>query len=255
MPRSIFCQCLRWVGVSVWSLALALGADACWGNNFHRENDFYSEQGETSSTMSLAPLVKRISPAIVRIRSWGVPSEPRIFDPEAGFPDPPTLQEWQGAGVIVDAFVGLVVTANHLVANATVVNALLQDGRLLNAVVLVRSDRDDIALLRIEADNLRALTLENPGALDVGEPVLAIGNPQDWGQSVTFGIVSAMHRSCPGIANSDLVQSDVRVGQGSSGGALVNLQGKLIGVIVARRGGFAFAAPVDAVRRLFVAAQ
>jgi serine protease Do/serine protease DegQ len=72
---------------------------------------------------------------------------------------------------------------------------------------------------------------------------------------VTFGIVSALHRSCAGIANSDLVQSDVLVGQGSSGGALVNLQGKLIGVIVARRGGLAFAVPVDAVRRLFVAAQ
>ncbi|MBR0827166.1 trypsin-like peptidase domain-containing protein [Bradyrhizobium manausense] len=155
----------------------------------------------------------------------------------------------------MDALAGLIVTANHLIANATTVRALLQDGRALNAAVLVRSERDDVALLRIEAGNLRALTLEKSGALDVGEFVLAIGDPQDWGQSVTFGIVSALHRSCPGIANSDLVQSDVLVGRGSSGGALVNLQGRLIGVIVARRGGFAFAAPVDAVRRLFVAAQ
>lgn len=121
--------------------------------------------------------------------------------------------------------------------------------------MLVRSDRDDVALLRIEAHNLHALNLEKPGALDVGEPVLAIGDPHDWGQSVTFGIVSGLHRSCPGIANSNLVQSDVLVGQGSSGGALVNLQGKLIGVIVARRGGFAFAASVEAIERFFVAAQ
>nr|WP_283844279.1 trypsin-like peptidase domain-containing protein [Bradyrhizobium manausense] len=249
MSRSTFCRCLRWIGFSVWGLALVLGSGACWGH------DFYREQGETYSTTSLAPLVKRISPAVVGIRGWGVPSEPRIFDPEAGFPDPPTLREWQGAGVIVDALAGLIVTANHLIANATTVRALLQDGRALNAAVLVRSERDDVALLRIEAGNLRALTLEKSGALDVGEFVLAIGDPQDWGQSVTFGIVSALHRSCPGIANSDLVQSDVLVGRGSSGGALVNLQGRLIGVIVARRGGFAFAAPVDAVRRLFVAAQ
>jgi len=150
---------------------------------------------------------------------------------------------------------GLIVTANHLIANATTVEALLQDGRVLDAVLLVRSDRDDVALLRIDAVNLHALDMEKPGALDVGEPVLAIGDPHDWGQSVTFGIVSGVHRSCPGIANSNLVQSDVLVGQGSSGGALVNLKGKLIGVIVARRGGFAFAASVDAITRLFVAAQ
>lgn len=248
MPRSTFCRCLRWTGVLVWSLALVLGSGA-WANDFHRE------QGETFSTTSLSPLVKRISPAVVIIRGWGVPSEPRIFDPEAGFPDPPTLREWQGAGVIVDALAGLIVTANHVVANATVVQVLLQDGRAQDAAVLARSERDDVALLRIEAGNLRALTLSNPGAVDVGDPVLAIGNPQDWGQSVTFGIVSALHRSCPGIANSDLIQSDVRVSQGSSGSALVNLRGQLIGVVVARRSGFAFAAPVDAIRRLFVAAQ
>jgi S1-C subfamily serine protease len=150
---------------------------------------------------------------------------------------------------------GLIVTANHLIANATTVEALVQDGRVLDAVVLVRSDRDDVALLRIDAVNLHALDLEKPGALDVGEPVLAIDDPHDWGQSVTFGIVSALHRACPGMANRNLIQSDVLVGQGSSGGALVNLHGKLIGVIVARRDGFAFAASVEAIARLFVAAQ
>lgn len=249
MPHRTFCRSLRWISISAWSLVLVLGTEACRGN------DFYRGQGETVSTTNLAPLVKRISPAVVGIRSWGVPSEPRIFDPEAGFPDPPTLREWQGAGVIVDALAGLIVTANHLVASATVVKAQLEDGRALDAAVLVRSERDDVALLRVEPGNLRAMTMENPGLPDVGEPVLAIGNPQDWGQSVTFGIVSALHRSCPGITNSDLIQSDVRVSKGSSGGALLNLQGKLIGVVLARRSGFAFAAPVDAVRRLFRAAQ
>lgn len=249
MSRSISCRCLRWISVSACSLALVLESGASWGNDVHRE------QGETYQTTSLALLVKRISPAVVRVQGWGVPSERRIFDPEAVFPDPQTPREWQGAGVIVDALAGLIVTANHLVANATTVEALLQDGRAFNAVVLVRSDRDDVALLRIEAGNLHALDVEKPGALDVGEPVLAIGDPHDWGQTVTFGTVSGLHRACPGIANRNLIQSDVLVGHGSSGGALVNLHGKLIGVIVARRDGSAFAASVDAITRLFVAAQ
>ncbi|WP_271594729.1 trypsin-like peptidase domain-containing protein [Bradyrhizobium sp. CCBAU 65884] len=249
MSRSSFCRYLGWISLSVWGLAFVVGSGPCWGD------DLYREQGETSSTTSLAPLVKRISPAVVGIRGWGVPPESRIFDREAGFPDPPSLREWQGAGVIVDALAGLIVTANHLVANATVVKALLQDGRALRAAVLIRSERDDVALLRIEADDLHALPLEKPGALEVGEPVLAIGNPQNWGQSVTSGIVSALHRSCPGIAKSDLIQSDVLVDQGGLGGALVNRQGRLIGVIVARRDGFAFAAPVEAIERLFIAAQ
>ncbi|MBR0848527.1 trypsin-like peptidase domain-containing protein [Bradyrhizobium diazoefficiens] len=236
------------MGVIVWGLALLLAAGTC------RAND-YREQGERLPATSLAPLVKRIAPSVVGIRGWGVPSDPLVFDRDSGFPDPPTLREWQGAGVIVDAPAGLIVTANHLVANATAIQALVQDGRALNAAVLARSEQDDIALLRIAADDLRALILENSGAPEVGEPVLAIGNPEDWGQSVTFGIVSALHRSCPGIASNDLIQSDVLVSQGSSGGALVNLQGKLIGVIVARRSGFAFAVPVDAVRRLLVTAQ
>lgn len=242
-------RCIGWASISAWVVALFLGTGACWAS------DIYREQSEAPSATNFAALVRRISPAVVEIRGWGVPSEPRILDPEAGFPDPPSTWERQGTGVIVDAMVGLIVTANHLVASATVVEVVLQDGRALSAAVLLRSERDDVALLRIEAPSLRALTLENNGAVEVGEPVLAIGNPQDWGQSVTSGIVSALHRPCPGIANADLIQSDVLVSQGSSGGALVNLQGKLVGVIVARRNGFAFAVPVDAVRRLFMAAR
>ncbi|MFK4506598.1 S1-C subfamily serine protease [Bradyrhizobium huanghuaihaiense] len=91
-------------------------------------------------------------------------------------------------------------------------------------------------------------------AIDVGEFVLAIGDSLNLGPSVSLGIVSALHRSCPGIANDDLIQSDALVEAGSSGGAMINLRGKLIGVVVARRGegrsGFAFAVPADAILRL-----
>ncbi len=238
----------RWIGASLCSLLLIVSSSPCLAN----DNQYLEEM---SPTNGLAALAKRISPAVVGIRGWGVPSEARVFDPEAGIPEPPQLREWQGSGVIVDALAGLIVTANHLVASATTVRAFLGDGRALDAVVLVRSARDDVALLRVEPDNLRAVTLEYPGTPDVGEPVIAIGNPQDWGQSVTFGVVSALHLSCPGIANTDLIQSDVRISQGSSGGALLNPRGRLIGIVVARRSGFAFAVPVVAVQRLFIAAQ
>lgn len=248
MRSTTFSQCLTLVGIFLCSLVLLAGANRSWAYD-------YQDEGDIDPTRGLVALAKRISPAVVGIRGWGVPSEPQIFDPEGGFPDPPALREWQGSGVVVDALGGLIVTANHVVASATTIKIFLHDGRALDAIVLVKSTRDDVALLRVKPDRLRALVLEYPGRLDVGEPVVAIGNPQDWGQSVTLGIVSALHRSCPGIANSDLIQSDVRVSQGSSGGALVNLKGRLIGIVVARRSGFAFAVPVDAVQRLFVAAQ
>jgi S1-C subfamily serine protease len=241
------------MGICFCCLLLVAAAGPGLGGELPRE------QVESYPAPSLVPLVKRVSSAVVTIRSWDISAEQRKVDPEDGFPDPPRLRELQGAGSIVDAAAGLVVTASHLVANAMAVEVLLQDGRTLNAVLVARSDPDDIALIRITANALHALALEVPAGIEVGEFVLAIGDPLNLGQSVTFGIVSALHRSCPGIANNDLIQSDALVEAGSSGSALVNLRGRLIGVIVARRGegrsGFAFAVPVDAVGRLLASVR
>jgi S1-C subfamily serine protease len=254
MSRAALMRCLqrylRRIGICAFGLLLLAGPGSCLGDEFSRAR---------SEALTLAPLVKRVSSSVVTIRSWDIPAARQRIDPEDGFPDPPTIREFQGAGVIVDAASGLIVTASHLVANASAVEALHQDGRTLDATLVARSDRDDIALLQVTAGRLKALALEEPANVEVGEFVLAIGDPLNLGPSATFGIVSALHRSCPGIANRDLVQSDVLVDQGSSGGALVSLEGKLLGVVVARRDegrrGFAFAVPSDAVRALRLAAR
>lgn len=176
MRSEMFRRYRGWIGICLCSLVLIVGSGLC------RAND-YQDEGEIAPTRRLVALAERVSPAVVGIRGWGMPSEPQIFNPEGGFPDPPILREWQGAGVVVDALVGFIVTANHLVANATVVKALTHDGRELDAVVLVRSERDDVALLRVAPDDLRALTLENAGVIDVGEPVVAVGNPRIGGRA------------------------------------------------------------------------
>jgi S1-C subfamily serine protease len=241
---------LRRIGICAFGVLLLAGSGTCLGDEVSRAR---------LEALTLAPVVKRVSSSVVTIRSWDISAERQRIDPEDGFPDPPTIREFQGAGVIVDAASGLIVTANHLVGNATAVEALHQDGRTLDATLVARSDRDDIALLQVTAGKLQALALAEPANVEVGEFVLAIGDPLNLGQSATFGIISALHRSCPGIASSDLIQSDALVGQGSSGGALVSLDGKLIGVVVARRGeerrGFAFAVPAEAVRTLLLSVR
>lgn len=234
-------------------LGLALASSPCLAGT---PSD---EKREAYALSDLAPLAARSALAIVTIRSWDIRQEPQTVGPESGFPDPPTMRELRGAGIVIDAAAGLIVTANHMVANGAV-EALLQDGRTLTAIPLARSERDDIALLRVAAGRLpAALALADGGNVRVGDFVLAIGDPMDLGPSVTFGIVSALHRSCPGIGNADLIQSDALVEQGSSGGALVDMQGRVIGVIVARYGGaqraFGFAVPVDAIRKLLASVQ
>jgi serine protease Do/serine protease DegQ len=252
MSRARLQRYLGQVGICIFGL-LVVSASDCLGGDLPRER----MQGY--SARNLAPLVKRVSSAIVTIRSWDIPAEQRDVDPSGGFPDPPRLRELRGAGSIVDAAAGLVVTANHLVANAMAVEVSLQDGRTLNAGLVARSDRDDVALLQVTASALHGPALEVAADIEVGEFVLALGDSLNLGPSVSFGIVSALHRSCPGIANDDLIQSDALVEAGSSGGALINLRGKLIGVIVARRGegrsGFAFAVPADAIMRLLATAR
>jgi S1-C subfamily serine protease len=252
MPRAalIYLQrYLRRIGICAFGLLL-VGPGTCLGDELARAR---------LEALTLAPLVKRVSSSVVTIRSWDISAERQRIDPEDGFPDPPLIREFQGAGVIVDAASGLIVTASHLIANASAVEAVHQDGRTLDATLVARSDHDDIALLQVTAGKLQALALEEPENVEVGEFVLAIGDPLNLGPSATFGIVSALHRSCPGIANSDLVQSDVLVDQGSSGGALVSLEGKLIGIVVARRDegrrGFAFAIPAEAVRTLLLSVR
>lgn len=224
---------------------------------------------------SLAPMLKQVTPAVVNIStqrmSQGLES-PLLEDPLfrhffenfLGLPDQQQLRRQQkakphslGSGVIIDAKQGYVITNHHVIKGATGIEVTLQDGRNLTAQ-LVGSDPDtDIALLQIPAENLSALPLANSEQLEVGDFVVAIGNPFGLGQTVTSGIVSALGRSGLGIEGyEDFIQTDASINPGNSGGALVNLNGELVGIntaILAPGGGnigIGFAIPSNIVHSI-----
>ena len=186
---------------------------------------------------SLAPMLKRVLPAVVSVHSQ---QRVRINNPFANdpifrrmFPNVPQEQINQslGSGVIVDAARGLVLTNHHVIEGADEVSVTLSDGRTLPAQ-FVGSDPDtDVALMRIKATNLTAIPLADSSQLQVGDFVVAVGNPFGIGQTVTSGIVSAVGRSgLPGLGYQNFIQTDASINPGNSGGALLNLRGELVGI-------------------------
>ena len=223
--------------------------------------------GEGRPLPSLAPVLKQVTPAVVNISTFttrSVQQNPLLNDPvfRHFFRIPPGAQMPQqrrtqsaGSGVIIDIANGTVVTNHHVVDGADEINVGLQDGRTLKAK-LVGSDPDvDIAVLKIEPKNLTALKLTSGDTAEVGDFVIAIGNPFGLGQTVTTGVVSALGRTGLGIEGyENFIQTDASINPGNSGGALVNLRGELIGIntaIIAPGGGnvgIGFAIPSSMVR-------
>lgn len=215
---------------------------------------------------SLADMLDGVTPAVVNIATetqvelrmnplFNHPFFRRFFD----LPNQPLRRRNQslGSGVIVDAARGLVMTNNHVIANADDITVNLADGRELRAELIGGDPDTDVAVVRIEADNLTALPLADSSALRVGDFVVAIGNPFNLGQTVTSGIVSALGRSGLGITGyEDLIQTDASINPGNSGGALVNLRGELVGIntaIYSRSGGnigIGFAIPVNMAQQI-----
>lgn len=216
-------------------------------------------------------LVKAQSPAVVNIstvsraEASGHPGLPPGMDPEQlpeifrhffrGVPEGPSQRERRslGSGFIISED-GYVVTNNHVVERADEIFVRLQDRREFEAELVGRDPRSDLALLRIEADDLPTVTLGVSGELEVGEWVLAIGSPFGFDYSVTAGIVSAKERSLPDRNNENYVpfiQTDVAINPGNSGGPLFDLDGRVVGInsqIYTRSGGFmglSFAIPID----------
>ncbi|KEY58142.1 serine endoprotease DegP [Serratia sp. DD3] len=163
-----------------------------------------------------------------------------------------------GSGVIIDAAKGYVVTNNHVVDNATKIQVQLSDGRRFEAKVIGKDPRSDIALIQLkEAKNLTAIKMADSEQLRVGDYTVAIGNPYGLGETATSGIVSALGRSGLNIENyENFIQTDAAINRGNSGGALVNLNGELIGIntaILAPDGGnigIGFAIPSNMVKNL-----
>ncbi len=185
---------------------------------------------------SLAPMLKTVTPSVVSVHTkQRVRVSPFGNDPffRRMFPElsQERINESLGSGVIVDAAQGYVLTNHHVIEGADDVSVTLADGRTLKAE-FVGSDADtDVALMRISADNLTAIPLARDGNLQVGDFVVAVGNPFGFGQTVTSGIVSAVGRSnVPGVGFQNFIQTDASINPGNSGGALVNLRGELVGV-------------------------
>ena len=211
-----------------------------------------------SGVPSLAPLLQDVTPAVVNIsvqtRS-AIEDNPLFRDPFFRrffeLPDQTARPERSaGSGVIVDAAKGYVVTNFHVIKDAQQVLVTLKDRRQFQAKLVGTDPGTDIALLKIEAKNLRALRLGDSDLLNVGDFVVAIGNPFGLGQTVTSGIVSALGRSGLDIEGyEDFIQTDASINPGNSGGALVNLKGELIGINTAIIGpsganvGIGFAVP------------
>lgn len=216
---------------------------------------------------SLAPLVKEVSPAVVNIATSGtveVERNPFFDDPffRRFFGERPNQPQRRqnrsiGSGVIVNAAKGYVLTNSHVVAKADEIIITLTDRRQLKAELIGHDPGTDVAVLKVDPDGLTALKMADSDYLEVGDFVIAIGNPFGLGQSVSSGIVSALGRTGLGIESyENFIQTDASINPGNSGGALVNLKGKLVGIntaIIAPGGGnigIGFAIPINMVRQV-----
>jgi Do/DeqQ family serine protease len=225
--------------------------------------------GRAEMELSFAPLVKTTAPAVVNVyASQKVAARsPFAGDPffEQFFGDqrmPPRLQQSLGSGVLVDPS-GIVVTNFHVIRDADTVKVATSDGREFTSKTLLKDESLDLAVLKIDAPQpFPVVGIGNSDALEVGDLVLAIGDPFGVGQTTTSGIVSALARSNLGISDFGFfIQTDAAINPGNSGGALINMRGELVGIntaIYSRSGGsigIGFAIPSNMVRAVVASAK
>jgi Do/DeqQ family serine protease len=199
-----------------------------------------NERDNDSITTSYSSAVAKAAPSVVNIyankvvtrQQYLVPTNPafqRMFPGIAvGVPTKRPTQSL-GSGVIVSSD-GYVVTNNHVIQGAEEIAVVLYDGRVVNTRVIGGDAETDLAVLKIDAPNLPSITIADKNPLNVGDVVLAIGNPFGIGRTVTMGIVSALGRQLNKSVYEDFIQTDAAINQGNSGGALVNAFGELVGI-------------------------
>ena len=227
----------------------------------------------TELRMSYAPVVQKAAPSVVNVYAAKIvenrnpfmddPFFRRFFGGGGGGMPREQVQRSLGSGVIVDGS-GLVMTNNHVIEGASEVKIALADKREFEAEVLLKDARTDLAVLRVKdgREKFTAIDLGNSDELQVGDVVLALGNPFGVGQTVTHGIVSALARTQVGITDYQFfIQTDAAINPGNSGGALVDLAGRLVGLntaIFSRSGGsqgIGFAIPVNMVKVVIASAK
>jgi Do/DeqQ family serine protease len=258
VPQFRYADVPVWVAAALW-LAVAATATAA----------LPAALADTH-TLSLAPMIKRVSPAVVNIATRGTVTEggaqnPLSEDPffRRFFNTPPDLGpkdhafQSAGSGVIFNAQSGYILTNAHVVENATEITVTLQDGRDVEAEIVGRDVPSDVAVLKVKADGLTQIPFGDSALMEVGDFVVAIGNPFGLQHTVTSGIISGLSRS--GInpdGYEDFIQTDASINPGNSGGALVNLKGELIGIntaILSKSGGnigIGFAIPINMVKNV-----
>ena len=230
-------------------------------------------QSQAEISLSFAPVVRQAAPAVVNIYTRKV-----VQRRASPFADDPFFQQFfkdmfpggglqrriensLGSGVIVDAG-GIVVSNHHVVGEADEITVVLQDRREFQGKVILADEESDLAIVELEgAANLPTLTLRDSDTLEVGDLVLAIGNPFGVGQTVTSGIVSGLARTSGARGGGFFIQTDAAINPGNSGGALVDMHGRLVGVntaILSRSGGsngIGFAVPANLVARVIELAR
>jgi Do/DeqQ family serine protease len=238
--------------------------------------DKFLPRDKAEITMSFAPLVKRTAPAVVNVYAKTIQREQQqaggpfddpffrqFFGLNSNGPPRERIASSLGSGVIVNPN-GTIITNNHVIKNATDIRVALADKREFPAKVILADERTDLAVLKIDVadENLPVLPLANSDDLEVGDLVLAIGDPFGVGQTVTSGIISALARNNVGISDYQFfIQTDAAINPGNSGGALVNMKGELIGIntaIFSKSGGsigIGFSIPSNMVATVIQSAQ
>jgi len=226
-----------------------------------------THDGQGNALPSLAPMLKQVNPAVVNIATFSnrpYSSNPLLNDPffrrffdlpeenQPGQKPPIRRQQSAGSGVIVNAADGIVITNHHVIKDADEVEIVLLDGRSFKAEIVGSDPELDVAILKIDANDLFEVALADSSKLEVGDFVVAIGNPFGLGHTVTTGVVSALGRSGLGLEGyENFIQTDASINPGNSGGALVNLHGELVGIntaIISPAGGnvgIGFAIPIN----------
>ncbi|RUX44594.1 DegQ family serine endoprotease [Mesorhizobium sp. M7A.F.Ca.CA.002.09.1.1] len=223
--------------------------------------------GREEVQLSFAPLVKQTAPAVVNVYASQTAKVTSPFDGDPFFEEffgrsQPRAQSSLGSGVLVDP-TGVVVTNYHVIKDADRVKVATADGREFDSKVLLKDETLDLAVLKITSDKpFPVIAIGDSDALEVGDLLLAIGNPFGVGQTTTSGIVSALARSHIGVSDSSFfIQTDAAINPGNSGGALINMGGQLVGIntaIYSRSGGsigIGFAIPSNMVRAFADAAK
>jgi Do/DeqQ family serine protease len=282
LPMRLLPMRLRFLALPLLAALVAAGADVSAQDRPAQDRlaqDRLAQERRVPASpnevrLSYAPVVQRAAPAVVNVyaaRAVATTRNPFLDDPifrrffgvpDGGAPNE-QLQRSLGSGVIVDTG-GLVVTNNHVIEGATEVKVSLADKREFEADIVLKDQRSDLAVLRIRGQSERfpAIDFADSDALQVGDLVLAIGNPFAVGQTVTHGIVSAVARTQVGITDYQFfIQTDAAINPGNSGGALVDMTGKLVGIntaIFSRSGGsqgIGFAIPANMVRVVVASAK